>query len=267
MKGFIGSALLSGIRSHSFQLLLGTTALVLFIAWLAANFSARAPATLALDIGLSGIRATLILMALFWVQELVGRDIERKTIHFVLAYPSSRTQYLIGRFLGVALLVAMASVFAAGLLWLTVKLNPVTYNQVTPVHLGWPYILTVSYLYVDLLVIAAFGICMATISTTPMLPLILGIGFAVICHSIGATLDFLRYSDVANQAQKAQLSPVLAKAIYFLPDLERLDIRNWALYGVTPGVEKLVWPLLMAAGYIAALLGIGLACFQRREFR
>jgi hypothetical protein len=48
------------------------------VAYLSASFSPRQPQTVALDVGLSGLRFSLVLFALFWVQELVGREIESR---------------------------------------------------------------------------------------------------------------------------------------------------------------------------------------------
>lgn len=266
MKVFAWSAVLSGIRSHSFQLLLIVSLLLIGLAWLAANFSARAPATLAMDIGLSGMRATLIFMALFWVQDLVGRDIERKTVMFALAYPVSRASYLLGRFFGIAILTAGAVLVMGFLLWLTVRLQPVEYMQVTPVASGLPYWVTCVFLYVTIMVVVAFAMMVATLSTTPMLPVLLGLGFAVVASSIGATLDFLLYSDAAEASQREQLGGVLQVASVALPDLSRLDIRDWTLYGARPDTSQLLYPLLMAAGYIALMLGLAINRFQAREF-
>ena len=139
MKVFIWSSLLSGIRSHSFQLLVVLSLLIIGLAWLAANFSARHPETLALDVGLSGMRAILIFMALFWVQDLIGRDIERKTVMFALSYPVPRSHYLLGRFFGIALLSAGSVAIMAAILWLTLQFKMVDYQQLTPIDTGMAY--------------------------------------------------------------------------------------------------------------------------------
>jgi hypothetical protein len=52
------------------------------LAWLASSFSARSPATLLLDVGMSFQRIALILMAIFWVQELYYKDFKRKRRFF-----------------------------------------------------------------------------------------------------------------------------------------------------------------------------------------
>lgn len=266
MKAFIWSSVLSGIRSHSFQLLVILSLVIIGFAWLAANFSARHPATLALDVGLSGMRAILIFMALFWVQDLIGRDIERKTVMFALSYPVARAHYLLGRFFGIALLIAGAVLVMGALLWMTVHFNPVDYHQVTPVDTGLAYWASCAYLYLAILVVTAFAVLVVTLSTTPMLPLLLGIGFAVIASSIGATLDFLLYSDLAEAGHREQLSGLLRGASYVVPDLSRLDIRDWTLYGVEPDTGRLLLPVVMAGSYIAVMLGLAINRFQAREF-
>ena len=51
-------------------------------AYLAAEFSGRQPGTVALDVGLSAIRIIGLLLVLFWCQEMVGKEIERRTVFF-----------------------------------------------------------------------------------------------------------------------------------------------------------------------------------------
>jgi ABC-type transport system involved in multi-copper enzyme maturation permease subunit len=266
MRAFIWSSLLSGIRSHSFQLLLALSLVIIGLSWLAANFSARHPQTLALDVGLSGMRAILIFMALFWVQDLVARDIERKTVMFALSYPVPRSYYLLGRFFGIALLSAGSVAIMGTLLWCTLLINPADYSQVTPIDTGLAYWATCLYLYLSILVVTAFALLIATLSTTPMLPLLLGIGFAVVASSIGATLDFLLYSELAEEAQREHLSGLLQAASWAIPDLSRLDIRDWTLYGARPDAQQLLYPLVMAFAYISIMLGLAVNRFQAREF-
>jgi Cu-processing system permease protein len=75
--------------------------LLVGVAFLAASFSPRQPKTVTMDVGFSGIRFSLVLFAVFWVQELVGREVERRTVLYALAYPVGRAAYLLGRFFGV----------------------------------------------------------------------------------------------------------------------------------------------------------------------
>ena len=68
MWQFMLSAGRAGLRSRSIQAILILGALLVGVAYLAASFSPRQPQTVALDVGLSGLRVTLVLFSLFWVQ-------------------------------------------------------------------------------------------------------------------------------------------------------------------------------------------------------
>ncbi|WP_172425097.1 ABC-2 transporter permease [Vandammella animalimorsus] len=253
------------MRAHSVRWLLVMAALVLLAAWLAANFSARQPATVALDVGLSGTRLVLMLMALFWVQELLGKDMERKSLYFVLAYPISREAYLLSRFAAVAALLALGVLILGGALGVVMHVLPSTYAQPTPVALGWPYVLTLAGLWLDLLVITAFALWLCSLSTTPFLPLIMGCLFALAARSLGITLDFLLHSQNADPDQVRWLLPVIQAGKWVLPDLSRLDWRDLALYGLPPDWPMIGWAVLMAAAYGAALLALAGRKLARRE--
>jgi hypothetical protein len=90
MFEFALSGLRSGLRGRSFHAVFILGVLMIGIAYLSGFFSPRQPQTVALDVGFSGIRFSLVLLNLFWVQELVAREIDRRVILFSLAYPVSR---------------------------------------------------------------------------------------------------------------------------------------------------------------------------------
>jgi Cu-processing system permease protein len=94
---FTLSGLRSGLRGRSFHAVFLLGVLLIGVAYLSGFFSPRQPQTVALDVGFSGVRFSLVLLNLFWVQELVAREIDRRVILFSLAYPVSRGAFLAGR--------------------------------------------------------------------------------------------------------------------------------------------------------------------------
>lgn len=256
---------LSGMRAHSVRWLVVIAALVILVAWLAANFSARQPATVAMDVGLSGIRLILMLMALFWVQELLGKDIERKSLYFVLAYPVSRGAYLASRFIAVAALLALGVLLLGAALGTVLHLLPFTYNQPTPVSLGLSYALVLTGIWLDLLVVTAFALLLCSLSTTPFLPLILGCLFTLAARSLGISLAYLLDPALADPLQVQWLLPVLNVAQWVLPDLSRLDWRELALYGTAPVWSAIALATAMAVSYCILLLGLATWKLKQRE--
>jgi ABC-type transport system involved in multi-copper enzyme maturation permease subunit len=258
------SAFRAGLRSRSIQAILVLGCVLVGAAYLSSILSPRQPKTVALDVGLSGLRMTLVLFSLFWVQELVGREITQRTVLFTIAYPISRSHYILGRFLGVAGLMVLASVLLGLLLWITVLISGGNYEQGFPVVLGIPYWLTVFGLWLDALVVAAFALWIATLSTVPVLPLALGLAFAVAGKTLGAVVEYM-VKGAEGDAEIMRLAPVVEIIQHVLPDLSRLDWRAWPMYGVAPELQSVVFAILMAASYASLLLTLSTISFSKRE--
>ncbi len=265
MWQFMFSAGRAGLRSRSIQAILILGALLVGVAYLAASFSPRQPQTVALDVGLSGLRITLVLFSLFWVQELVAREIERRTVLFALTYPVARGHYIIGRYFGILGLIALAAVLLGMLLWLVVLMLGKGYAQGFAVVLGSPYWLTVAGLWVDAAVVTAFAVWVATFSTVPMLPLALGLAFAVGGKSLGAVAEYLAKGADGDLALM-RFAPIIDAIQWVLPDLSRLDWRNWPMYGLAPEGQAAGLSLVLAASYAALLITLAVMTFTRRDF-
>jgi ABC-type transport system involved in multi-copper enzyme maturation permease subunit len=221
----------------------------------------------ALDVGVSLIRLFGALLVLFWVTELLGKDLERRTIFFVLAYPFPRSIYILSRFFAVAGLAAIAVIglglFALAAWWLVAHSG---YQQANPVHLqGMALPLTLSLIWLDLLAIGAFALLVAALSTTPMLAFFVGMAFAVSARSLGPILAYLA-TDQAAKKLVVTYQPLLNGIHWIIPDLSRLDIRSTILYGIGPEVDTMVWATIHVALYSVIALILAMVFFQRREF-
>ncbi|MBN8438395.1 MAG: hypothetical protein J0L95_10180 [Candidatus Accumulibacter sp.] len=266
MFEFALSGLRSGLRGRSFHAVFLLGVLTIVIAYLSGFFSPRQPQTVALDVGFSGIRFSLVLLNLFWVQELVAREIDRRVILFSLAYPVSRGAFLAGRFTAVLILSMLAAMVLGLLLLLAVTLAGGGYSQDFPPDLGLPFWCTVAGLALDAAVVAAFALCISALSTVSVLPLALGAAFAVAGKALGATIAYLSRGADGDQELVATYTPTIDQIRWVLPDLSRLDWREWALYGLAPGGETVFWSVTMATGYIVLLLVCASLLFSRREF-
>jgi ABC-type transport system involved in multi-copper enzyme maturation permease subunit len=257
----------SGFRGRGAKLIVFLGLLSAAIAWLAAEFSGRQPETVALDVGFSLIRLFGALLVLFWVTELIGKDLERRTIFFVLAYPFSRSVYIASRFLAVAGLAAAAvlglALFSLATWWLVAHSG---YVQSSPVNLqGTVLPATLALIWLDLAAIGAFSLLIAALSTTPMLAFFVGLAFVVSARSLGPILAYLSTSDPAAKKLAVVYEPLLNAVHWVIPDLSRLDIRSAALYGTWPDMDATLWASLHVALYCAIALALAMLFFQRRE--
>jgi ABC-type transport system involved in multi-copper enzyme maturation permease subunit len=255
----------AGLRGRAIHAILIVALMLVGVAYLSGSFSPRQPQTGALDVGYSGMRISLILFGLFWVEQLLSREIGSRGILLTLTYPVPRSYYLVGRYLAVVALLGLAALMLGAMLWLAVKTNNPNYQQGFPPSLGLPFWTVVVGLWLDATLVAAFTLLIASLATVPMLPLTLGLGFAIAGKTLGAVLDYLARGADGNE-DILKMSPLLEGMQWVLPDLSRLDWRPWALYGVQPTSDELLWPVLMAISYVLILLALSVQVFARREF-
>ncbi|ANQ86513.1 hypothetical protein dqs_3492 [Azoarcus olearius] len=256
----------SGLRGRSFHAVFVFALLLLAAAWLAAAFSARQPQSVALDVGLSGVRLSLTFLVLVWVQELVGKELERRTVFFVLAYPIPRATYLLGRYLGILMLAAAATLVLGLSLLAVVGLSAWGYGYPHELQLGWPYWATLLGYLVDVAVVAAFTLAVASVATSSVLPLAVGACFAIAGRMLGPVLDYLGRGADGDVELTSRFGPLVGAIRWLLPDLDRLDWRLWPLYGAAPA-DAVVFPAaLMAVCYCALLLVAATLAFNRRQF-
>jgi Cu-processing system permease protein len=116
-------------------------------------------------------------------------------------------------------------------------------------------------------VVGAFSLCIAALSTVSALPLALGAAFAVAGKALGRPWPICREAPMATR----NWSPVTIRSIelirWVLPDLSRLDWREWAMYQLAPGGEVVFWSVTMAVAYIVLLLVLcEPAVFKTRVF-
>ena len=232
----------------------------------ASCFASRQPATVALDTGLSLLRLALPILAVFLLQELLSREFDRKLYLSSLTYPRPRHQFLLGRVAAISvlllgLLVALAAVLAGLTAWIGQD-----YAQATPPALGLPYLVTIAFIALDLLVVLAIGTLIAVATTTPSFVLIGTLGFMLVARSYSAIVALLtRDSTLVSNADSYQSS--LSLLGYLLPDLGALDVRMISLYGQWQFLPE-DWALRVVAtlAYAAALLGLAVWTLNRKKF-
>lgn len=235
----------------------------------AAEFSARQPATVALDVGLSVMRLVLPIFSILLVQELLTRELERKSFLIAFTYPRPRSLWLAGRLAAILLVLAAMLILMSGLLALLVNFVARGYPQTTPVALGLPYLVTLLFASVDLLVVVGMATLIALSTTTPSFVLIGTLGFLLIARSYMPIVQLLQNAEyLVDKFADPRLYKSSLNALNFvLPDLGTMDIRMVALYGKLEFMPP-QWPILLASAlvYAVALFCVAVWRLNSREY-
>ncbi|NJK89987.1 MAG: ABC transporter permease [Myxococcales bacterium] len=201
------------------------------------------------SIGLSGVGLGLDLLAILIGVALVHREIERKTALVVLTRPVPRPVFIVGRFLGLAMATTIAAMGFSFVFFLT--LFSVR---------GAPQASDVAALFGSLLeawVVGAFAIVLSCV-TTPTLGTGVALGFLI----AGTSID-----DVVGLTQKdGGLNHVLAVGLsYVLPNLNRFNFREAAIYLEAPSFGLALQAAAYAACFVVAFLSVATLALRNKE--
>ncbi len=246
----------------SLWMLIALTVIVL----LAAQFSGRQPATVALDVGLSTIRLMLPLVIILLAQELLSKEFDRRYFLSSLTYPRPRHWLFLGRIaamfiLTLALLGIMALTLGGLITFITQG-----YDQATPVSLGGPYLITLGFIVVDLFVLSSMAAFLCVVATTPSFILIGTLGFMLVARSYSNIMMLLAQGGGAVSNPELYYNS-LGILSYLLPDLAAMDVRMVALYNsldFLPTNWLMMVFSVLAYGFM--LIGLALWGLQRKRF-
>lgn len=263
---FVRLTLLTGYRSKLTWLMAFFAVLLVATGLLAGAFSARQPLVVAADVALSGLHFALLFLTLVWVQELLLKDRDRKTTDWVLAYPVDRVEYLLGKTLGIAALLGLATLILAIPVWMLGHWAAWGYPDSSRPFFGVQFAWTVWGIWLESLVVLSFAVCIFAVSATPYIPLAAALCFALAARNLGGALDFLLFNPDASQQLKGQMLPVLKSIRWILPDLSLLDWRSSFLYD-TPLPATRWLATLMSLAYAGILTLTALVIFRHRQIR
>jgi ABC-type transport system involved in multi-copper enzyme maturation permease subunit len=202
------------------------------------------------DLGLAAMDLFGTVIAIFVGVGLVSKEIEKRSLHPLLAKPISRDEFLIGKFAGLGFTLAVnVSVMALGL-YLTLlatgrRLDPGLLKAIYPLFLGLLTTLSLALLFSVFTSSALAAVCT----------------FSLVMAG--------RFSDVVRNMHEVApgVSPWLVRGLYYaIPNYRNFDFKAAVVYGDPVGLGDLAWVTLYAGVYSAVVLGVALTAFRSRDF-
>ena len=205
-----------------------------------------------LDLGLAAIGLLGVMVAVFVGTGLINKEIDKRTILVLIPKPLSRAEFILGKHLGLSgvlavMLGVMLVIYLLMLLGMKVSFQAL------------PLIVSVFYLGLELILIAAVAIAFG-VFTSSILATLMTFGVYLMGH---ISKDLIQLGIISKNPNILAIT----KNIYLiLPDLERLNFRNEAVYGLLPSADVLIANALYSLVYTGLLLGISILIFSRRQF-
>ena len=202
------------------------------------------------DIGLASISLFGTLIAIFVGIGLVSKEIERRTIFTIVSKPVSRGGFIVGKYLGLLLTLAVeVAIMSACFL---------TMISIYADGLALPSIMAIGLIFVELSVVTAVAILFSSFSTA-FLSGLLTMGVWIIGH---LTPDLRAFGDKVGGGMN-----MLTDFLYYaLPNFRNFNIKEQVVYEIPVSPEFLGFALLYGVVYVTLVLAVATLIFERRDF-
>ena len=217
------------------------------------------------DLGLAATSVFGLFIAIFIGIGLVSKEVERRSIYALLAKPISRTQFVIGKYCGLVLTLAVNVAVMTAALYLV--LTYMTVTESAEFKAGWdapgidPALLKAIFLiFLQLAIVTAIAVFFSTFST-PILSAALTFGIYIAGHF---------NTDLKNFDRIVESKPAiwLAHGIYYLlPDLSAFDVKTEVVHGLPVAAGYLLSTAAYGVLYVTAVLLLAMFIFSRRDFK
>ena len=220
----------------------------------------------AVDMALSTVSFSGLLLVLFVGIDLMAKDLDKRTIYMVLARPISREQYIVGKFLGISLLIAttvcILSLFGIISIFLAKLANPDYFPR-----FSWgPVLLADAFIAMSLILLSSLSFLFASFASTSFITLIL----TMISYLIGQSMSAVKTLLENPQTAGITVSPVTVKlvqtAYYLFPNLSLFDIKTQAAHSLAIPMTYIAWTLCYGIVYTCLAIAFAAFFFRKKEF-
>lgn len=228
-----------------FALLLISLALVL------GQLSFTEQTRVSIDFGFTAMHLSAVVLAIFLGSTLVGKEIDKKTILTLLARPISRLQFLLGKCLGLVLMIVTLTSGLGAILC------------IVSMGMGMdPDLSLLAGMYgviLESLILLGMTIFFSSFSK-PIMVVVFSIGFFLIGHWMDSLAFF------SSRSQDKAFEAFSEVVIAVLPNLEHFNWRSLFIYGDAVPVNTLLLATVSSLAWFSlTILGAALV-IRRRDF-
>lgn len=205
------------------------------------------------DFGLTSLSLFSVIYIIIIGTSLLHKELEQKTVFVVLARPISRSEFILGKFLGLVLTLTSLIILMSAILSLFVYV----FEGSLDVQLFRAYY----HIYLQSFMVCGLCIFFSAMVVTP----VLSGAFSLAVFIAGRSSEYLL--EFAKQSGETLLSWLIKKIYYILPQLDKLDISDLLVNNIAISQAQSCWASIYALFFTAILISLACVFFKRREFK
>jgi ABC-type transport system involved in multi-copper enzyme maturation permease subunit len=210
---------------------------------------------------------TGFIFLLFHGVQVMAWDSERGSLHTFLARPISRTEYALGLFVGLALLLFLLHCILGAMSWGILNVIRSSVSEVYFQHLSLPFFLVAAFgLYWIQLLLLSVILLFSSVIRGSFPVLLLSLCYYFICTGLPVVRESIRQKSSAEMSQP--LSTLLQWLTAIFPDFSWLDFKTLAASSdQAPPLLEIGQPFFLSALYISIVLWLACLVYKRRDLQ
>ena len=259
-----GITFLEGVRNRFFYGLLLIALLLIGANLVLTHSFAYDLGKVAVDIGLSATAIFGLMIIFFLGINLISKDLDKLTVYMVLGRPVARWQYVIGKFLGLSLIILVSLLILGAISAASVVIATIGKGHHIPQNFAWSgFAIALMYQYFSLNLITGFTLLFAVLTSSSFMAMILSLATYFIGQNVELVIKLLTTTDLFEQSE--QFVKVAELLAWIFPNLAAFDLKTAAAYGLPLDPVYLIWTLIYGLAYTCLLLAFTSLIFNRRE--
>ena len=211
--------------------------------------------TVIVSLGLTAISVIGLLISVFIGVALVSKEMDKRTLYALLAKPVRRWEFLLGKFAGLVLTLAVnTAAMAVGLLLVMIYVKHSLERSDAVV------LVAVYFILLKLALIVALALLFSCF-TTPLLAILFTVGFYI----VGLYVQELRNLPV--EVMSPAMSAFTKWLSYLLPNFENFNVMAMAAHGRAVSGALILQNTLYTVVYCTIVLAAAAAVFSRRNLK
>jgi ABC-type transport system involved in multi-copper enzyme maturation permease subunit len=234
--------------------------LLMAAAYLIGQLTAGQDIKIIKDLGLAAIATFGLLIAIFIGIGLVWKEVERRSIYSLLVKPVGRGQFVVGKYCGLVLTLAVNVVVMTLAWYLVLAYMSATMPASGPAATDPRMLKAVLLIFVELSLVTAVALFFSTFSS-PFLSAGLTFGLWVVGHF---NADLRNFQAVVESPAAAWL----ARGLYYvLPNFDAFDVKYQVVHALPVPGAYVATTALYGAVYATLLVVASVMVFSRRDFK
>ena len=202
------------------------------------------------DVSLAAMQVFGVLIAIFVGASLVYKEIDKRTLYTILARPVRRYEFLLGKYLGQALLLGLVTAAMTGV--------ATVYILALGGRLTLSFYEAAALIYGELLLVTAFAVLLSSL-TSPILGAFIVFAVFVFGHATDILID------LPPQLKGTASEQILRVIYYAVPNLNNFNIRAEAANGVAVSLAYFTWAIAYGAAYTILFLVLAALAFEDKD--